>query len=146
MSAITSFISAFSHPHLPHISLLYEVSPVIQIHLLAAVVAFVIGAVQIYGPKGTGMHRVLGWTWVIFMLVVAGSSFFIKVITHGSFSFIHILSGLTLITAPLIIYTARKKDIKAHKRHALRLYGGAMLVAGLFTFVPGRLMWRLFFS
>ena len=146
MSAQASFLSAYAHPHLPVLSLIGEVSPVIQIHLLAAVAAFVIGAVQIFGPKGTGMHRILGWTWIIFMVVVAGSSFFIRVINHGSFSFIHILSGATLIAAPMIVYAARKKDIKAHKKHATRLYTGALIVAGLFTFLPGRLMWQMFFG
>ena len=146
MSSQASFLSAYAHPHLPVLSLIGEVSPVIQIHLLAAVAAFVIGAVQIFGPKGTGMHRILGWTWIIFMVVVAGSSFFIKIINHGSFSFIHILSGATLIAAPMIVYTARKKDIKAHKKHATRLYTGALIIAGLFTFLPGRLMWQMFFG
>ncbi len=143
---MSSFLSAYAHPHLPVLSLIGQVSLVIQIHLLAAVAAFVIGAVQIFGPKGTGMHRVLGWTWIIFMVVVAGSSFFIRIINHGSFSFIHILSGATLIAAPMIVYAARKKDIKAHKKHATRLYTGALIVAGLFTFLPGRLMWQMFFG
>ena len=146
MSAQASFLSAYAHPHLPVLSLIGEVSPVIQIHLLAAVAAFVIGAVQIFGPKGTGMHRILGWTWIIFMVVVAGSSFFIRIINHGSFSFIHILSGATLVAAPMIVYAARKKDIKAHKKRATRLYTGALIVAGLFTFLPGRLMWQMFFG
>ena len=69
-----SFLDHYAHPHLPNLALIGQVSPVIQIHLLAAVAAFAIGAVQIFGPKGTGMHRILGWTWVIFMVVVAGSS------------------------------------------------------------------------
>ncbi|ESQ93360.1 DUF2306 domain-containing protein [Asticcacaulis benevestitus] len=146
MSTHASFLSAYAHPHLPNLALIGEVSPVIQIHLLAAVAAFVIGAVQIFGPKGTGMHRILGWTWIIFMMVVAGSSFFIKIINHGSFSFIHILSGATLIAAPMIVYAARKKDIKAHRKYATRLYTGALLIAGLFTFLPGRLMWQMLFG
>ncbi|ESQ85750.1 hypothetical protein AEAC466_00835 [Asticcacaulis sp. AC466] len=141
-----SFLDNYTHPHLPTLSLIGHVSPVIQIHLLAAVAAFVIGAVQIFGPKGTTLHRILGWTWVIFMMTVAVSSLFIKIINHGQFSFIHILSGLTLVTVPLLVYAARKKNIRAHKRYATNLYVGALLIAGLFTFMPGRLMWQMVFG
>jgi len=141
-----SFLDNYTHPHLPNLSLIGEVSPVIQIHLLAALAAFAIGAVQIFGPKGTTMHRILGWSWIIFMVVVAGSSFFIRMINHGSFSFIHILSGATLVAAPMIVYAAKTKDINAHKKHATRLYVGALLIAGLFTFLPGRLMWQMVFG
>jgi uncharacterized membrane protein len=141
-----TLLDHYAHPHLPNIALIGQVSPVIQIHLLAALAAFAIGAVQIFGPKGTGMHRILGWTWIIFMVVVAGSSFFIKIINHGQFSLIHILSGATLVAAPMVVYAARKKDIKAHKKYATHLYTGALLIAGLFTFLPGRLMWQMVFG
>lgn len=141
-----TFLDHYAHPHLPNLALIGEVPPVIQIHLLAALAAFVIGTIQIFGPKGTGLHRILGWTWVIFMMTVAVSSLFIKIINHGQFSFIHILSGITLVAVPLLVYAARKKDIQAHKKYATRLYVGALLVAGLFTFLPGRLMWQMVFG
>eukprot|EP01042_Synura_sphagnicola_P010791 gene10791-13825_t len=134
-----SYLSYFAHPHWPTLSLIGQQSLVIQIHLLTALAAFVIGAIQLLGPKGTGLHRILGWSWVLIMLTVAVSSLFIKLINHGSFSFIHIFSGLTLVMAPLLAYAARTKRIDLHKRVATRLYTGALLIAGLFTFFPGRL-------
>ncbi len=140
------FLEYFAHPHLPDTALIWQQSPVIQIHLLTALAAFVIATIQIFGPKGTGLHRVLGWSWVVLMFTVAFSSLFIRLINNGAFSFIHILSGLTLFALPVLVYAARTKNINLHKRTATNLYIGALLVAGLFTFLPGRLMWKMFFG
>jgi len=140
------FLKYFAHPHWPTLSLIGQQSLVIQIHLLAALAAFVVGAVQILGPKGTGMHRTLGWIWVIFMMTVAVSSLWIRVINHGQFSFIHLLSLLTLVMVPMLVYAARKHDVRQHSRLATRLYIGALVIAGIFTFLPGRLMWKMFFG
>jgi len=133
-------------PHAPDLSLVTQQSMVIQIHLYAALAALLLGGLQIVLPKGTTAHRIMGWTWLIFMAVVAGSSLFIRMINNGNFSLIHILSVATLIQIPRIIWFARKGDIKSHKRTAIGLYIGALIVAGLFTFMPGRLMWHLFFG
>ncbi len=144
-----SFLDHFAHPHLPNLGLVGQVPPVIQIHLLTALAAFVIATIQIVGPKGTGLHRTLGWMWVILMFTVAGSSLFIHLINprgFGGFSFIHILSGLTLVALPLMVYAARRHDVKTHKKIATNLYVGALIVAGVFTFMPGRLMWQIFFG
>lgn len=144
-----SFLDHFAHPHLPNLALVGQVSPVIQIHLVAALIAFVIATIQIFGPKGTGLHRTLGWIWVILMFTVAGSSLFIHLINphgFGGFSFIHILSGLTLVALPLMVYAARRHDVKTHKKIATNLYVGALIIAGVFTFAPGRLMWQMFFG
>ena len=139
-------LDQYSHPHWPDISAVMTVSPAIQIHFLAALIAFVVATLQIVGPKGTTFHRVIGWGWVIIMFTVAISSFFIRTINQGAFSFIHILSGVTLIALPILVLAARRKDVKAHRRHAYSLYIGALVIAGVFTFLPGRLMWHIFFG
>lgn len=143
---VTSFLDNYARPHWPDISVLSAVSPAIQIHLLAALIAFAVATFQILGPKGTTFHRVIGWGWVIVMFTVAVSSFFIRQINHGTFSFIHILSGLTLIALPLLVLAARRGDIKKHRQEAYSLYIGALIIAGAFTFLPGRLMWEMFFG
>jgi len=144
-----SFLDKFAHPHAPDLTPVMHVSPVIQIHLLAALMAFAIATIQIVGPKGTGLHRTLGWTWVILMFTVAASSLFIHIINPhgiGGFSFIHILSGLTLVALPLMVLAARRHDVKTHRKIATNLYVGALIIAGVFTFLPGRLMWQIFFG
>ena len=70
---------------------LLNASPVIQLHAFAAMGAFALGIVQLSAPKGTIPHRTLGWIWVVLMLVVAGSSFWIHDIRmFGPFSLIQL--------------------------------------------------------
>lgn len=137
---------ATMHGHAPDIDLLARQKPVILIHLGFAVAAFGLGLLQFILPKGTLPHRAMGWSWLIIMGVVAVSSFFIRQANHGKFSLIHILSVAVLIQIPLIILAARKHNIKAHANTALGLYMGALVIAGLLTFLPGRLMWAVFFG
>ena len=141
-----SLLDAFAHPHWPDLALVAAQPLVIKIHLLAALGAFAVATVQIFGPKGTLPHRLLGWIWVVFMLTVAVSSFFVRQINPGGFSFIHILSVVTIVVLPLLVLAARRHDVKSHRRHAISLYVGALLIAGIFTFMPGRLMWHVFFG
>jgi uncharacterized membrane protein len=144
--SVPSFFNHYAHPHWPDLSMVSHVSPAVQIHLAAAMIAFAVATLQILGPKGTTFHRIVGWGWVIVMFTVAVSSFFIRQINHGTFSFIHILSGVTLVALPLLVLAARRGDIKKHRRDAYQLYIGALLIAGIFTFLPGRLMWHIFFG
>ena len=138
-------LAYFAHPHAPNLSLLAHVSPVIVVHLVFAVIAFAIGLIQLLGPKGTMAHRILGWTWVVMMATVAVSSFFIHALNPKGFSVIHLLSVFVLCMLPLGVYAAKKHDIKGHSRTMTNLFIGGMVVAGIFTFFPGRLMWQMFF-
>ncbi len=113
----------------------------IQIHAFSAMAAFVIGLIQFAGPKGTTVHRLLGWSWVGSMLAVAISSFWIHEIKLvGQWSPIHLLSIYTLITLPVLILAARRKNITAHRRSAIGVFVGALVIAGAFTLLPGRIM------
>jgi len=69
----------------------------IPVHAIAALVAMVLGGLQLWGPKGTRNHRTLGYIWVGLMAIVAFSGFFIHVLKLvGPFSPIHLLSVLPL--------------------------------------------------
>lgn len=133
-------------PHLPDLALLARQPIQIQLHIAAALTALLLGTVQLIGVKGTTAHRIIGWTWVIAMAVTAVSSLFIRQINAGGFSFIHLLSGWTIIALPMAIYAARKHRVLAHRRGMTGLFVGGLIVAGLLTFLPGRLMWTLFFG
>jgi len=137
---------AFGRLHAPRLSLLAAAAPAVQLHVAAALAAFVIGAVLLVGPKGTLPHRTLGWTWAGAMVVTAVSSFFIRQVNPGSFSFIHLISGWTMVALPGALYAARRHRVAVHRSSMLGMYFGGMVLAGAFTFVPGRLMWRLFFG
>lgn len=112
--------------------------------LRSATLALVIGVVLLAGVKGNGLHRTLGWTWAVAMATVAISSIFIREINHGAFSWIHLFTGWTIIILPMALYAARTHNIAAHRGRMTGLFVGALLIAGMFTFFPGRLMWRVF--
>lgn len=130
--------------HAPDLGLIARQTPVLQLHILAACLALLIGLVLLVGEKGSGLHRTLGWLWAVAMATVAISSIFIRDINGGVFSWIHLLTGWTLIILPMGLYAARRHRVAAHRRHMTGLFVGALVIAGMFTFLPGRLMWRVF--
>ena len=120
---------------------LLNASPIIQIHAFAAMGAFALGLVQFAAPKGTLPHRTVGWIWVALMTTIAVSSFWIRQIRLvGPFSPIHLLSIFTLVMLPLAVLAAHRHDVKRHRKAMIGIFLGALVIAGAFTFVPGRIM------
>jgi uncharacterized membrane protein len=140
-------VSLFPHGpiHAPDFSLLARQPLVVKVHLAAALTAFLLGLVMFLSRKGAPFHRAAGWTWVLLMATVAGSSLFITGLNGNAYSLIHLLSGWTLIILPFAVFAARRHDVKAHRRRMTGLFLGGMVIAGAFTFFPGRLMWAIFF-
>jgi uncharacterized membrane protein len=64
----------------------------------------------------------------------------------GPWSPIHLLAILVLLMLPLAVYFARIQRVRGHKLTMLGLFAGALVIAGLFTFVPGRLMHQVVFG
>ena len=119
----------------------------VQIHVAAALPALVLGPVAIWRRRRDRLHRLAGRAWVIAMAVLAGSSFFItEARQFGPFSVIHILSVLTFCGLWQGLRAIRKGDILAHQRAMRGLYMQALILAGVFTFLPGRRMNALLFS
>lgn len=126
---------------------LLEAAPAIPLHAFAAMAAFVLGLVQFAAPKGTLPHRTIGWIWVGLMAVVAASSFWIHQIRLvGPFSPIHLLSIFTLVMLPLAVWRAHTHRVADHRRIMIMTFIGALVIAGLFTLVPGRIMHRVIFG
>ena len=120
---------------------------VIQLHIVVALIAVLLGAVQFARPKGTPGHRTLGRVWVAAMAVLAFSGFFIHEIrVWGAWSPIHLLSAATLVLLVLGVWFARSGRIERHKRMMAGIYIFALLVTGAFTFLPGRLMHQIVFG
>ncbi len=65
---------------------------------------------------------------------------------NGSFSFIHIISVLTVIQVPRIVVRARQHDIVMHRRAVRGMVVGALLIAGFFTFPFDRLLGHWLFT
>lgn len=109
------------------------------IHVATVLPAIPLGGYLLLAPKGTALHKLLGRIWVALMVTTALSAIFIK--TSGNFSFIHIFVPMTLIASYKLVATARRGDMKGHKKEILSLYLGALMIPGIFAFaLPGRLM------
>jgi uncharacterized membrane protein len=118
----------------------YSWTPIIIGHTALALTALVLGAVLLANTKGHRAHRIGGWLWVICMSAVAGVSFAI----HGpsGYSWIHILSAFTLISLVCGVLLARAHRVQSHRFTMISIYVGALLIAGAFTLLPGRLIGR----
>ena len=64
----------------------------------------------------------------------------------GPFSPIHLLSILTLALLPLAVAHARRHAVERHRRAMMGLFLGALAIAGVFTFLPGRIMHAVVFG
>jgi len=126
---------------------LLDAAPQIPLHAFAAMAAFVLGVVQLAAPKGTLPHRALGWIWVALMGIVALSSFWIHQIRLvGPFSPIHLLSIFVLVVLPLGVWRAHRHQVADHRRIMTLIFAGALVIAGLFTLLPGRIMHAVMFG
>lgn len=110
------------------------------LHIGTVIPAVPLGAWLMLTRKGTARHKQLGKLWVALMVITAVASLFLRQINPGGFSPIHLFVPLTLNAAWKTIATARRGDIAAHKKTLVGFYLGAMIIPGLFAFMPGRLM------
>lgn len=132
--------------HPPNLALLFAQSPMVQVHTLAALACVALGGVMLAARKGRLFHRTAGWFWVALMALTAGSSLFIVGLNGDVWSLVHLISGWTLVTLPLGIWAARKHRVVNHRKAMTGLYWGACILAGAFTFIPGRLMFEVLFG
>ena len=132
--------------HAPELSLLAAAPLAVRIHVAGVVTALLIGFVLMIRVKGTAIHKALGWVWVVAMVGAAVASLFIHDLNPDGFSFLHLFSGWTLIAAPMAIAAIRRGKVRLHARTMTGLFLGGLLFAGLFSFLPGRLMWEMFFG
>jgi uncharacterized membrane protein len=119
---------------------------VVQLHILAAVAALLIDAVILLRPKGRGLHKALGWSWVVAMGTTAVSSLFMTGLNGNFYSLIHLLSGWTIIALPMAIFAIRNRKVETHRRAMTGMFLGGLLIAGALTFIPGRFMFEFFFG
>jgi uncharacterized membrane protein len=116
------------------------------VHLCTVLLALPLGISQLVLPKGTMRHRTVGYIWCALMTVTAIVSFTVHTINPGGFDPIHIFSVVTLICVPLIIYFGHTGRVAPHQGTVLGLMVGALVIAGLFTFLPGRALGQLVFK
>jgi uncharacterized membrane protein len=114
------------------------------LHLATILPAFVIGTYLLLNTKGTTKHKRLGKIYMLLMLITACITLFMSAEVgpslFGHFGFIHLLSVLVIYTVPAALIIAKSGNIQAHRFHMIGLYVGGLLIAGIFTLMPGRLL------
>ena len=110
----------------------------IAIHIVTVLPCVPLGAYLLLSTKGTKLHKMLGKIWVGLMVVTAIAITFVRGGTD--FSWIHIFVPITLVGAWQVISSARKGQMAKHPRHITQMYLGALMIPGLFAFLPSRLM------
>lgn len=127
-----------------------EYLDLMYLHLATVVPCFFIGTLLLIIKKGTSTHRNLGRIYMILMLFTASITLLMPAevgpTLFNHFGFIHGFSFLTIYTVPTAYWAIKNGNIKAHKRKMILLYFGAIIIAGGFTFTPGRYLYTLFFG
>ena len=128
-------------------------------HDFFALSAISVGMYIFFTKKGTKQHRLIGRIWVSLMLIIAFSALFItspmtdKLFYPAGFSWIHLFIPSTIGSLIHSIWNIRQfkktrleKHRNAHIRGMVSTYVGALIVAGAFTLMPGRLMHQIVFG
>lgn len=122
-------------------------SPIVQFHLLAAVLAIVTGPLALFRKRRDLLHRVTGYVWVSAMFTLATSGFFLHdLAVIGPFGPVHLLSVFTIFAIGRGIFLIRARRIADHARWMRNFYWNALGIAGIFTLLPGRALNRVIFD
>ena len=132
---------AFARAGLSHRFAEHALPAVVWAHMAIVLPAIPLGMWLFLNPKGTPAHRLAGKIWLALMIATALVTLGIRNVNHGGFSFIHLFSLYVLVTAPLAWVRARQHRIVAHSRILRGMFVGALIIAGLATFAPGRVLW-----
>ena len=127
-----------------------QLTPVIAIHLSAALGALALGPVALWarrsGTQHPRLHRAFGYAWVTLMLATAISAVFIRdfrLPNLAGYTPIHLLVPLTLLGVVGAFWKLARRDIAGHRFVMQQLYFWACIVAGSFTLLPDRYLGRL---
>jgi uncharacterized membrane protein len=133
-----------------------QMSPVIAIHLSAALGALALGPVALWARKGhqakiaatqrPRLHRAAGYAWVTLMLITALSAIFIrdfKLPNIAGYTPIHILVPVVFGSLFMAFRALFRQDIRRHRIWMQALYFSACIGAGIFTLLPSRYLGQL---
>ena len=130
-----------------------QLTPIIAVHMTAALLAIATGPVALWARKGATqrprLHRAFGYAWVTLMVVASVSALFITGKGPGhvaGFGPIHLLIPVSLGMLALAFWFLAKGNISGHRKMMQGLYIGACVVAGAFTLLPGRYLGNLVWS
>ena len=130
-----------------------QLTPLIAVHMSAALVAIAIGPIALWARKGATqrpkLHRAFGYAWVTMMLVAAVSAIFIRdyrLPNITGLTPIHVFVPVTFYYLFRAFQFLAQGNIAGHRKAMQSLYVSACLVAGAFTLLPGRYLGDLIFG
>lgn len=82
---------------------------------------------------------------LITALISLGMSASVGPTVFGHFGILHLFSLLVLSLVPSAYIAAQNGNIRRHKRNMIGLYVGGILIAGVFAFMPGRMLYTWIF-
>jgi uncharacterized membrane protein len=104
----------------------------------------------IVSDKGGVLHKKIGYVYMVLIFFSSIISLFLKAYVGATFlnhfGWIHLLSFLTIWTVPRSLIAVKKGNIQRHKRSMKLLYWTGLLLAGLFTLMPGRYLHSVLFE
>jgi uncharacterized membrane protein len=139
-------VDGYARPINPDPTPLWSQPLSVQLHVFSVTIAFFSGLVVFLLPKGTGLHRLLGWSFVVSMIGAAATSIMMIADLGTGINFLHVFTVITAVSLTLGLYAIRRGDVRNHAGNMVGLYIGGLLIAGTFAFLPGRLMWRILFG
>jgi uncharacterized membrane protein len=126
---------------------LLEAPLAVRLHVITVVPAFFLGAwLILVSRKGRRFHRSLGYVYLALMTFTAITSVFVhQIMPKAPFGLspIHLFVPLTLFAVVGALRGAWTHNIPMHRRSMILLYVlyvGGLVIAGAFTFLPGRIM------
>ena len=125
-------------------------TPVIAIHLSAALGALAIGPVALWARRGSAqhprLHRAFGYAWVTLMVATALSAVFIRdfgLPNIGGYTPIHLLVPVTLVALFGAFWKLAQRDVAGHRWVMQQLYFWGCIFSGALTLLPQRYLGRV---
>lgn len=136
-----------------NLAVLAEAPCAVQLHLATVLPAFVLGGWSLFISRpGSTAHRLAGRLFAVLMAVTALTTVFIR--SHFGFALdlgplrmspIHLFIPLTAHGLWTGIGAIRAGQVARHRAIMRRLFFGAIVIAGLFTLLPGRTLHHALF-
>ena len=119
----------------------------LQLHVATALIALCLGPVPLYRKRRDIWHKVIGYVWMLGMVITAITSFWIReIMADGSMSPVHIFAFWNLGTVVFAIWAVRRGNIIAHKHALNKLYYFGTWGAFIVNFMPNRTIPTLLFD
>ena len=122
---------------------------IIQLHMLFAIPAILAAPIALWRSRRDQWHRLVGYVWVIGIAGLALTGLMIPsagLAVIGHMGPIHLFSVMALWGILDGIRHARARRVRAHRQAMESTCFGALGLAGLFTFIPGRRMNQIVFG